>query len=75
MELPNIEQYLSRFKVIHPVTLFEPTKEDFVNALLLKKCPLCSCNLYQTRNKKLWRCKSVRKDGFIIRDETLSKYR
>lgn len=75
MDIPNIEQYLNRFKVIHPVTLFEPTKDDIVNALLKKKCPLCGCNLYQTRDKKLWICKSVRKDKFIIRDEILKKYK
>ena len=75
MEIPNIENYLSRFKVINPVTLFEPTKNDIVNALLQKRCPLCGCKLQQTRDKKIWRCKSIRKDRFIIKDETLKKYK
>lgn len=69
-----IEQYLKRFKVINPVTLFEPTKDDMVNALLQKRCPLCGTKLYQSRDGKKWFCKSMRRDKYFIRDEVLRKY-
>lgn len=72
----DINKYMSRFKLMpKATTLFEPTRQDITNALLKKCCPLCGRKLYQTRNGKLWRCKSIRKDGFFIKNETLEKYK
>jgi hypothetical protein len=70
----NVEKFMSKFKKVKTSTLFEPSKEDITRALLQKKCPLCSRRLYQSRDGKMWRCKSVVKDGFIIRDEVLKNY-
>jgi len=71
----NIDKYMSKFKKVRTSTLFEPTKDDITRALLQKKCPLCSRRLYQSRDGKMWRCKSkTTRDGFIIRDEVIKKY-
>jgi len=71
----NISQYLHKFKKYpKATTLFELQPKDITRALLQKKCPHCGCKLYQTRDKKLWRCKSVKRDGYIIRDEVIKKY-
>jgi len=70
----SIEQYAHKFIKVKQSTLFEPTKQDKVKALLQKRCPLCSCKLYQKRDGTMWYCKSKRKDKFIIRDSELRKY-
>lgn len=63
----NIEQYLSKFKVHNPVTLFPPNFENLQKNL----CPICNRKLYIPRNKKIAYCKSKQKDGFIIKAQTL----
>lgn len=72
----NISDYLdlSKFKIYKSTSLFEPSKEDLIAALSKKKCPLCGLKLYPTYDKKIYRCKSVKKDGFVIRGEVLSKF-
>lgn len=63
----NIEEYLKRFKVYNPRTLFPPNFEN----LQKNKCPICGRKLYLTRNKKTAYCKSKVKDGFVIKGQTL----
>lgn len=71
----DVEKFMSKFKLVKSSTLFEPTKDDIVRALIKRVCPLCSCKLYQSRDKRIWRCKSVRRDRFVVRDEVISKYK
>lgn len=63
----NIEEYLKKFKVHNPITLFPPNFE------LLQKnlCPVCGRKLYITRNKKMAYCKSKQNDKFIISSKRL----
>lgn len=63
----NIDQYLSKFRVHNPKTLFPPNFE------LLQKnlCPICGRKLYLRRDKKIAYCKSKQKDRFIIKGRTL----
>jgi hypothetical protein len=63
----KIEEYLSRFKVYNPVSLFPP---DFSN-LSKNLCPICGRKLYLTRDKKLARCKSKANDKFVITSQRL----
>ena len=63
----DIENYLKRFKVYNPKTLFPPNFE------LLQKnlCPICGRKLYLNRQKTIARCKSKVKDKFIIQTKVL----
>ena len=56
-------------KFYNPDTLFDlPLKE----ALDQKRCPICSCNLYEMKNKKFWYCKSVKhKRRFIVSSDKI----
>ncbi len=58
----NTQQYLERFRVFNPKTLFPP---DF-SSLQKNKCPICGRKLYITANKKMAYCKSKVNDGFTI---------
>lgn len=68
------EDKLKGYKVHKPVTLFEQSPAEITYFLRKKRCPKCLRKLYPTRDGKIWRCKSVKKDGFIIKSETLKKY-
>lgn len=58
------EQYLKKFKVFLPTTLFPP---DW-NALKDKRCPICFNKLYFPRNGKIALCKGKKhKKPFAIR--------
>ena len=63
----KIEDYLRRFKVFNPKTLFPP---NFGN-LQKNLCPICGRKLYLTRDKRIARCKSKVNDKFIIKGQTL----
>lgn len=65
-------EYMSRFKVFHPQTLFEPTWEN----LKENRCPLCSNKLKFPLKGGMVMCRS-NKHGkpFIIKKETLNKLR
>lgn len=69
-----VDTYMKRFKVVQAHSLFEPSKEDIVNALKKKLCPLCGRKLYPSRDGLIYRCKSKRRDKFIVRAEVLNKY-
>ena len=63
----NIEEYLKKFKIHYPKSLFEP---DF-RFLQEFRCPICYRKLYWNLDKTIARCKSVKKDKFFIRKEIL----
>lgn len=68
MELTlNVDQYLKRFKVHQPKSLFPP---DFT-LLSKNKCPICGRKLYLNVKKTMFRCKSKQKDKFIISSSRL----
>jgi len=58
----NTDQYLARFRVHNPTSLFPP---DF-SLLSKNKCPICGRKLYGNVKKTMFRCKSKQKDKFII---------
>lgn len=76
MELNNlkIEEMMSRFKVYQQKTLFPLTAWEIYYWLHQFKCPLCQKKLYWNRDKKIARCKSKKKDSFIITREKLKEY-
>lgn len=61
------EEYLSKFRVFNPVTLFPPNFENLQKNL----CPICGRKLYLTKDKRIARCKSKLNDKFIIKGQTL----
>lgn len=63
----KIEDYLKKFKVHNPQTLFPPNFEN----LQKNKCPICGRKLYLTKNKKIAYCKSKQNDKFVIKCQTL----
>ena len=68
MELTiNTEEYLKKFKIFYPKTLFPPNFEN----LQKNCCPVCGRKLYLTRNKKVAYCKSKVKDKFTITGKRL----
>lgn len=73
MEL-NIEQYLSKFRIFHPSSLFPPTQAELIYFLRKKKCPLCLRSLYMKQDGSIWFCRSKKKDGFVIKGATMAKY-
>lgn len=73
-DMENIKEilgadYLKRFKVFHPQTLFEPQW----NMLREKRCPLCSNKLRFLLNKKHAMCASKKHKVFIISVDKLNK--
>lgn len=62
------KEYIAKFKVNHPQTLFEPVWEN----LRLKRCPLCSNKIHIPYKGKIALCNS-KKHGrpFIILKEKL----
>jgi len=68
-----LENYLSRFKVHTPKSLFEPTAWDLTFWLTKGKCPYCQHKLYIDR-KGNGRCKSKRRDKYFITVQKLKKY-
>lgn len=55
--------YLKRFKITNPDTLFEPEW----SALTVGRCPLCNCKLKFPQNKKIALCSSKKhRKPFII---------
>lgn len=68
MELTTTtEDYLKKFKVFNPQTLFPPNFE-----MLQKfRCPVCSRKLYWRVDKKIAYCKSKVKDKFFITQHKL----
>lgn len=63
------DEYMSRFRVFHAQTLFEPS---WVN-LKQNRCPLCGCKLKQPRGRIVAICKSVKHGKpFIIAVEKLN---
>ena len=65
----NTENYLARFKVHNPKTLFPPNFELLRNG----NCPICCHKIYWTKDKRIGYCKSKFKDGFKITRETASR--
>lgn len=61
----NITEYLQRFKIRYPKSLFPPNFE----MLQKNKCPICFHKLYLNRQKTMARCKQ--KDKFIISSSRL----
>ena len=70
----DIEQILSRFKVIPSKSLFPLKKEDFIEWLPKFRCPVCHRRLYWNLQGDKAFCKSKKKDGFFVRAEVLKKY-
>ena len=57
------QDYLSRFRVFHSITLFEPSWE----AIKEKRCPLCGNKLKLPKNERMYYCRGVKhKKPFII---------
>lgn len=57
------EDYLKKFRIFHPTTLFEPSWE----ALKEKRCPLCFNKLKIPRDNKIAYCRSSKhKKSFVI---------
>ena len=66
------EDFLKRFRVFHPQTLFEPDWE------LLKQghCPICRNKLKVSRSKPIVYCNGVKhKRNFVISKEKYNKIR
>jgi len=60
----NIDEYMKRFRIFYPQTLFEPNWK----ALNINCCPLCGNKLKLTLNKKIIYCKGVKhRKPFIMR--------
>lgn len=72
MEINNYikTDFLKHFKIYYPRSLFEP---DF-NYLKEFRCPICLHKLYWNRDKTIARCKSIKRDKFFIKKETLLKF-
>ncbi|MCK9371009.1 hypothetical protein M0R04_13950 [Candidatus Dojkabacteria bacterium] len=73
MEL-NLDNYLKHFKVYNPKTLFPPTAWDLYYWIHQFKCPICMRKLYWNRERTIARCKSVRKDKFVITKAKLAEF-
>lgn len=68
MELnTTTEEFLKRFRVFNPQTLFGP---DF-EMLRKFRCPVCSRKLYWRADKKIAFCKSKMRDKFFITQHRL----
>jgi len=66
----NAEQYLARFKVYNPKSLFPPNFE----LLRQGNCPICTRKLYWNMRKDKMFCKSKKSnDKFMITRATLSR--
>jgi hypothetical protein len=62
------KEYLERFKVYYPVTLFSPNWE----ALREHRCPICSNRLKFAKNNKLAICNGRKhKKSFVISNKKL----
>lgn len=68
-DLINTEEYLKRFTVRFPDTLFPP---DF-SALKVNKCPLCNNKIYEMKNGKGYFCKSKKHKRFFITSQVFNK--
>ena len=68
-ELINTEEYLKRFTVRFPDTLFPPN----FKALKEQKCPLCGCKIYLMLNGKGYVCRSKKHKRFYITSEVYKK--
>lgn len=68
------EYDLKKFKIKYPKSLFTPSPSELAFYLSKMRCPICLRKIYFNRNKTIARCKSIRKDGFIVRAEVLKKY-
>jgi hypothetical protein len=69
----NIEDYLKKFKVHYPKSLFQPTPAELKYYIGKQHCPICFHKLYWNRDKTILRCKSKRKDKFFVRKEVFEK--
>lgn len=74
MELGNIEEYLQKFRIHYPKSLFEPTPAELKYYLQKFVCPICFRRLRWDLKKDWARCKSMRNDKFKIRSAVLEKY-
>ena len=64
------EDYLKKFRVYHPVILFEPNWE----ALKKYSCPICGNKLKFARDKEIGYCRSIKhKNPFIISNKRFMK--
>ena len=71
----DLSNYLEKFKIYHPQTLFEPTFEDLLHALTQSRCPLCGNKLRVMRSRPTRYCNGVKhKKTFIISDEKFQKF-
>ncbi len=61
------QDFLKKFKVHTPITLFEPNFEKLQKNL----CPICGRKLYLNRQKTIFRCKSKINDKFVITSRRL----
>ena len=77
MELKQFitEDYLKRFRVFKPASLFEPDAWDLTYWLKQMRCPLCQRKLYWNRNKDKAFCKSKFKDKFFVTKQTFDKFK
>lgn len=71
MDIPA--DYLEKFKVIYPKSLFPPSASELRYYILKNRCPICLRRLYWKADLSLGYCKSKRKDGFVITRETYSR--
>lgn len=66
----SIEEYMERFKVYYPQSLF-PLDWDLLKRL---RCPICGLKLKTPLNNKVAYCQGKKhKKKFIIRTDTLKK--
>ena len=73
----DIQQYLSKFKVIYSNTLFEDEKgyaTYFYNCIQKKVCPVCNCKLYLSKKGDIY-CRSKKHiRRFFMRAEVYKRF-
>lgn len=64
------ENFLDKLEIHYESALFRP---DW-SLLLQDRCPICTCKLYQMRNKPRWYCRSKKnKHRFTIPSDRLAE--
>ncbi len=61
-----LNNYLKRFKVFNPSSLFTPDGWDIKYWVSQSRCPLCQRKLYWNLNRTKAFCKSKYRDKFFI---------
>ena len=69
----NTEEFLKRFKIRYPKSLFEPTPAEIHNSLKERRCIYCSRKL-KIDIKGNGRCVSKFRDRYFVKAITLKKY-